>query len=270
MFDFNKEQKVIRKLKEFTQHQHINLTNRGNSAIFAAIYIAKKVNPKPLILIPDQGGWISFKTYPKLLNFEVKAVPTDYGIINLDELSLQAKNASALLITSFAGYFAEQPLKEISEVCKKNSCLLIEDATGSIGDSVLCNGNYSDIIVGSFDKYKPVDLGYGGFISLNNESWFDQGKTAMSLTKAHSRIYKELLPLLNRRNLNNALERAEKVKEELKDFDIIHRNKRGINVVAKYNNDVIKYCEKKKYKYLLCPKYIRVNTNAISIELKNV
>src|SRR3989344_6022066 len=149
MFDFNKEQKVIRKLKEFTQHQSVRLTNRGNSAIFAAICIAKKVNQKPLILIPDQGGWISFKTYPKLLNFEVKTVPTDFGIINLDELSLQAKNASALLITSFAGYFAEQPLKEISEVCKKNSCLLIEDATGSIGDSVLCNGNYSDIIVGS-------------------------------------------------------------------------------------------------------------------------
>ncbi len=270
MFDLKKEQKVIRKLKEFTQHEHIKLTDRGNSAIFSALYIAKKINPKPLILIPDQGGWVSFKTYPKILNFQIKTIPTDYGIINLDELSLAAKQASALLITSFAGYFAEQPLKEASEICKKNNCLLIEDASGSIGDPILCNGNHSDIIVASFDKYKPINLGYGGLISLNNEKWFKQGKKALSLTKPYPKIYKELLPLLKRRHLNQALDKAEKVKQELKDFEIIHKNKRGINVMVKYNNEIINYCQKKKYKYLLCPKYIRVNANAISIELKNV
>ena len=101
MFDFNKEQKVIRKLKEFTQHQSVKLTNRGNSAIFAAMCIAKKINPKPLILIPDQGGWISFKTYPKLLNFEIKTIPTDFGILNLDEPSLQAKKACGCFLTKY-------------------------------------------------------------------------------------------------------------------------------------------------------------------------
>ena len=160
MFDFNKEQKTVRKLKDFTKHNHIILTDRGNSAIFTALYIAKKVNERPVVLIPDQGGWASFKTYPKILGFEVKTIPTDFGIINLDELSLLTKHASATLVTSFAGYFAEQPIKEISEICKSNGCLLIEDASGAIGDSVLCNGEHSDIIVGSFDKYKPVSLGY--------------------------------------------------------------------------------------------------------------
>jgi len=270
MFELKKEQQAIRKLKDFTKHNHVILTDRGNSAIFIALYIAKKVRDRPVILIPDQGGWISFKTYPKMLGFEIKTVPTEYGIINLDELSLLSKHASALLITSFAGYFAEQPIKEIANICKSNDCLLIEDASGSIGDSILCNGEHSDIIVGSFDKFKPINLGYGGFISFNDARWYKEAQPAFSMTKPHPRIYKDLLPLLKRRNLNDMLEKAEKVKEELKEYDIIHKNRRGVNVVVKFNNDIINYCQRKKYKYLLCPKYIRVNANAISIELKNV
>ena len=71
------QEKILDKLKEFTNHDHIRLTDRGNSAIFIAMAMAKKVNPKPFLIIPDQGGWISFRTYPRMLSFDTKEIQTD-------------------------------------------------------------------------------------------------------------------------------------------------------------------------------------------------
>lgn len=264
------QEEVLKKLREFTRHNNVRLTDRGNSAIFVAMSMAKRVNPKPFFLIPDQGGWISFRTYPRILGFDIKEIMTNKGILNLKTLKEGTKNACALIMTSFAGYFAEQPLEEISNICKKNGCLLIEDASGAIGDETLCNGNLSDIIVGSFGKWKPVNLGYGGFISVKQKEYFEQAKEPFSLIKVHNNIYQELLPLLNAERLNKLLRLQEKVKNELKDVEIFHRDKRGLNVVTEYSPQVIKYCQKKDYPYLLCPTYARLNEKAISIELKRL
>lgn len=264
------QEKVLNKLKKLTKHDNIRITDRGNSAIFVAMAMAKKVNPKPFLLIPDQGGWISFRTYPRLLGFDIKEIQTDRGILNLTTLEEGTKNASALIMASFAGYFAEQPLKEISEICKKNECLLIEDASGALGDKTLCDGTLSDIIIGSFGRWKPVNLGYGGFISVRNKEFFQQAKEPFSLIKVHRHVYEELLPLLNKKRLKNLLKLQEKVKKELKGVEIFHENKRGLNVVTGYSPKVLKYCEKKHYTYILCPTYIRVNEKAISIELKRL
>ena len=264
------QEQVIQKLKGITKHNAVRITNRGNASIFIAMAIAQKVNPQPFFLIPDQGGWISFRTYPKILNLDVKEIPTNRGILNLKALEEGTKKASALIMTSFAGYFAEQPLKEISEICKKNKCLLIEDATGSIGDKTLCNGDLSDIIVGSFGRWKPVNLGYGGFISVRNKELFEQAKEPLSLVKVPDSIYDELLPLLNNKRLEKLLKLQEKVKKELKGVEIFHKDKRGLNVVTEYSEKVLDYCTKKNYPYVLCPTYARVNEKAISIELKRL
>jgi len=264
------QENVLDQLKKFTQHNHVRITDRGNSAIFVAMVMAKKVNPKPFLLIPDQGGWISFRTYPSLLGFDVKEIQTNKGILNLKTLEEGTKNASALIMASFAGYFAEQPLEEISRICKKNGCLLIEDASGAIGDKSLCNGKLSDIIIGSFGRWKPVNLGYGGFISARNKEFFEQAKEPFSLIKVHNHIYGELLPLLNRKRLKKLLKLQEKVKDELKDVKIFHRDKRGLNVITEYSPKVLKYCQDNGYPYILCPTYIRVNEKAISIELKRL
>ncbi len=264
------EEKVIETLKRYTRHQHVRITDRGNSAIFAAMYLAKKVNPKKYLLIPDQGGWISYRTYPKLLNIPIREVPTDRGIIKLDKLRKYAKKGSALIVSSFAGYFAEQPMEEIAKICKEKKCLLIEDACGSIGDNKLCNGQISDIIVGSFGRWKPINLGYGGFISTNKKEYFENAKEPLSLIKVHNSIYKELVPYLNTRRLYKIMKLAEKVKKELAKYEIFHRDKRGLNVITEYKDEIIKYCEERRYPYVLCPTYIRVNEKAISIELKRL
>ena len=178
----------------------------------------------------------------------------------------KVKDASAFIFTSFAGYFAEQPLEEISNICK-GQCLVIEDASGAIGDQKLCNGNHSDIIVGSFGKWKPVDCGYGGWISTN-ENYFDLVSEAISLSKVHPQFYNQIK--LENNKLHKLLELQKRVKEELKDYEILHKDKRGVNVVVKHDPKVIEYCERNNYPYVLCPKYIRVNENAISIELKRL
>ncbi|MBU4501759.1 MAG: DegT/DnrJ/EryC1/StrS family aminotransferase [Nanoarchaeota archaeon] len=266
------QEEVLKKLSKFTKHKHVRITDRGNSAIFVAMAMVKKLNPKPFILIPDQGGWISFRTYPRLLDFDIKEIRTDKGILNLKTLKEGTKNASALIMTSFAGYFADQPLKKIAKICKKNDCLLIEDASGAIGDKSLCDGKRSDIIVGSFGRWKPVNLGYGGFISVRERNFFDQAKEAFSMIKVHNNIYDELYPLLNTKRLKALFDLQKKVKEELKskNIKIFHEAKRGLNVVTEYSSEVLKYCAEKKYQYVLCPTYIRLNEKAVSIELKRL
>ena len=89
--------------------------------------------------------------------------------------------------------------------------------------------------------------------------------------------YAALYPKL--KNLKKRYEFFEKtnkkIKDELKNFNILHKNKEGINVIAGFLNDgeknrIISYCEKNKYEFVVCPKPIRVNENAISIEVKRL
>lgn len=263
-------QKLDQKLRKLTKHDYIHITDRGNSAIFMALYIAKKMNPKQDIVIPDQGGWYSYRTYPEFFNLNVIEVKTNYGVIDLNDLKKKVKNASCFIFTSFAGYFAEQPLRKIKTICKKNNCLVIEDASGAIGDTKLCNGKYSDIIVGSFGKWKPVECGYGGWISMSNKEYFECAREAMSITKVHPRFYKEIMKPLRKNKIKKLLALQNKVKQELSEFEVLHKECRGLNVVVKFDPKVLEYCQEKGYQYVLCPSYIRVNEKAISIELKRL
>ncbi|MFO8016092.1 MAG: DegT/DnrJ/EryC1/StrS family aminotransferase [Candidatus Woesearchaeota archaeon] len=268
----------ITKLKELSRHDNVRIVNCGNGAIFAALYIAKKVNSKPYILVPDQGGWISFKTYPKIFGFNIKEIKTDKGIIDLKDLQEKARTGAAFLMTSFAGYYAEQPLKHISEICREAGCLLVEDASGAIGDHALCNGTHSDIIVGSFGKWKPVDFKEGGFISTNESQYLEKTKEMYSILRFRP-DYDRLLDRLNlaKERLNFFLETSENIKKDLEkeNLPIFHRDKRGLNTIIGFNNEeqrnkITDYCRKNGYEFLTCPKEIRVNEEAISIEVKRL
>lgn len=260
---------VIRKLKQLTNHESIEVTNRGNSAIFAALNIAKKANNKKYVIIPDQGGWFTYRIYPQVFGFVAKEVKTNDGLINVDELRKYIRDASALIVPSFAGYFAEQNMHELSEVCNKHGCLLIEDASGAVGDSKLCDGRYSDIIVASFGKWKPINVGYGGFISTNQEL-MKHAEMALSLVKVHPNSENEILSKLNENRLPKMLNIAQSIKNNMSGANVIHPTKRGINIMTEYSPFVIDYCKEKGYPHLICPNYIRLNRRAISIELKRM
>ncbi|NQU78320.1 DegT/DnrJ/EryC1/StrS family aminotransferase [Candidatus Woesearchaeota archaeon] len=270
--------KSLNLLSGLTGHKHVKLVHRGNAAILCALFITKKINPKPFVLIPDQGGWISFKTYPKMLGFDIRTVKTNRGVIDLIDLEKKAESGAAFIVTSFAGYFAEQPMKYISTICRRYGCLLIEDASGALGDAELCDGDYSDIIVGSFGKWKPINIEYGGFISVGKKEYFTEANEIFSTTN-HYPEYSQLLSKLGsaKQNLLKMVDRAEKVKQELSnkfpDLKIIHRDLRGVNVIIRYLNnsekDMVKaYCENNKFEFVECPNYIRLDEDAISIELK--
>jgi dTDP-4-amino-4,6-dideoxygalactose transaminase len=211
-----------------------------------------------------------------MLEFNVELVKTDYGLIDLNNLDkkLKEKKYCAFIYSNPAGYFAEQPIEAIYEICKKNNCLVILDVTGSIG-SELCNGSFADFTVGSFGKWKPVNLGYGGFLSTKKKEFFEKPKEIFN-TASFDENYATLLC----KKLENVKKRYElfdkinkKIKKDLKSLKILHKDKRGINVIVKFSNEseknsIIAYCIKNNYQFTICPRYIRVNENAISIEVK--
>lgn len=263
--------KITELLKQYTKHPYIKLVNTGNSAIFLSFLIAKKLG-KEKIAIPDQGGWLTFKTFPEILGLEVIEVKTDYGIIDLGDLKKKIDKKTALIMTNLAGYFAKQPIAQISEICKQKGGLFIVDNT----DSIIGNGT-PDIYVASFGVWKPVNLGYGGFISVKNKDYFNLDKEFFLMLKFNEKFYNELYKKLIKvdNRLNNFYKISLKIKKDLKDFDIIHRNEKGINVIVKYKNEIeknkmIKYCKENKLEYTICPRYIRVNERAVSIEVKRM
>ncbi len=262
----------ILQIKEYTKHKNVILTNSGNLAIFAALYFAKQAGYKEL-LIPDQGGWLTYKDYPQIIGLKLKELKTDYGLIDIKELS-KHKN-KALIFPSIAGYFAEQDLEQISKICKKNNLLLIEDASPCFSDDKLCNGLLSDIIVCSFGKWKIVDNHHGGFISVKNKSLIK--KEIKSIIKPIELNFDKLLKNIKKANkrLNKLYQLAKKVKIDLTmlNLEVLHPDKRGINVVVRYNKqlqDIKQYCKDNNYEFTLCPRYIRVNEKAVSIELKRL
>jgi hypothetical protein len=182
---------------------------------------------------------------------------------------------AALILPSYGGYIVEQPLMEISKMCKKNNILLIEDASGSLSSKKLCNGRFSDIIVASFGKGKIVDNGCGGFISANDKAFL--GSEVSSLTKPIGIDYSRLSSKIENAPHRLAMLRKEHdaVKRDLLQFPIIHSEREGINVAVSFKTEqekmkIIKYCDGKGLSYTLCPRYIRIMEEAVSIEIKRM
>ena len=244
---------VKEQLQKYTGKENIYLVRRGNIAIREAL----RLFPDKTILLADQGGWLTYDIYAK----NSQPIGTDSGIINPTDLEDYDKEY-LLLVNSLAGYAFPQNMERLSQ----HEYLLINDATGSIGTQ---NAKYGDIILGSFGKDKPVNLGEGAFIAsdkeLNLQEDFNferEGELLGLLEKLPERL-KALTTISN------------KIKEDLKDYKIIHPEMKGINVIVAFDDEeekqkIIQYCEKNNYPYTECPREIRVTRDAISIEVKRL
>jgi len=262
-------QRVISRLKALTGKQHIQLAERGNAAIKIVLELAKQLDKK-IVLIPDQGGWLTYKKYPKRFGLEIREVKTNKGLIDLEDLEKKADSDSILLACSMPGYFAVDDVESIFKICGKKGCIFINDVSGSIGTDAAKIGH---IILGSFGKWKPVNLEYGGFIATDDKefytafdaSYFDEGK--------YDPLLKKFDELSDR--LNKFQEARKQIFEDLQSFEIIHKDRNGINVIIKFDDEevkqrIIEYCKENNLEYTVCPRYIRVNENAVSIELKRL
>jgi hypothetical protein len=279
-------------VKDTTGHDHAKIVTSGNSAILS---VMSTFHDK--ILIPDQGGWTGFKKMAGILGREVKEVPTELGIINLDYLSdsIKENNPEALFITSFAGYMAEQPVKEIYDICSDAGVTLVEDASGSVGDVTgrLANGEHADVLVASTGAPKTVNVGSGGFISTNKKEIFYDARDILKAVKADPVTCAGISQEIKNapRVLSKTVEACEFLKKRLKNYglkgvkssgdieapNILHQDKRGINIcISTSNPKKIGYKLRKSFEVhggsivTVCPRYDRVKTNAICLEVKNL
>lgn len=254
---------VLRKLRKLTEKDNVFLFRSGNEAILNALNAAKKLDKKR-VLVQAEGGWLSYLKYPRRLGFDTVKLETRNGLIELEHLEKYAGIDSCLLINSLSGYFAQHPMAGIELICRAKGCLLINDASGSIGTEL---AKYGDIIVCSFGRWKPIELGYGGMLATNLSLSFKQTFEQSRLSK----LSNALRGLRQKLNYWHSL--TERIKEELAEFDIVRPEHRGINVVVRFFSEaekakLIKYCKDNNYQYTLGPRYIRLCCPCISIEVK--
>jgi len=261
-------EKIEEMLKELTEKEFVCLTERGNKSIKLALEIAKSLG-KTKCILQDQGGWMTYKQFAEKLKLEIVEVKTDSGIIKLDDMRTKADENSVLLINSMPAYAFLEDMKEILKIAHQKECLVINDASGSIGTS---EAKHGDIVLGSFGEGKPVNLDYGGFIATDNDEIYDKFQSNFD-----SNRYDELLDKLVHLDEKLAIFRIarEKILKELSELDIIRRESKGINVIIRYKNDIEKqritdYCVEHDLEYTECPRYIRVNEKAISVEVKKI
>ena len=256
---------AIERLKELTGCKNIFLVNRGNSAIKIALEYFSQHGFKTL-LIQDQGGWMRYEQFGDKKGFQVVKVKTDKGVLLPEELKkYDAK--TLLLYGDPAGYFAEQP---VAEIMKAFAGKIILDVSGSIGTK-RCNAAYGDALLGSFGNDKAVNVGYGGFIGLDGEIGV---KDEYKFDDNYSGKLDEILKNIHLR-LKTLWQINKKIKNDLKNFEVIHKDKEGINVVVKFKDEaekakIIDYCNKNGFEFTECPRYIRVMEKAISVEVKRL
>lgn len=262
-------QQISEKLRELTGNKYIQLTERGNSSVLIALTLAKDLD-KEKVLIQDQGGWLTYKQYPKKLGLTIIEIKTNHGLIDLNDLEDKADENSVLLINSTPGYAVFEDMQKIQEVCKRKKCFLINDVSGSIGTETAKMG---DVIFGSFGRWKPVNLEYGGFIATNNDKYYEEFEASYFDEHKYEELMEKFEELPER--LKKLQEARKKILEDLQSFKITHKDKQGINVIIKFDNDEVKkrildYCKENKLEFTECPRYIRINEPAISIEVKRL
>lgn len=260
---------IITSLKKYIPKENIYLKARCNKAIRDSLEYVKRNSEKRNIIVQDQGGWLRYLDYPQKYDFEIVKVKTNYGMIDFEDLKRLSKDAAALLYENPAGYIASQDTRRIYDICNENDCLVIMDVTGMIAYPDYMIGNDADIIIGSFGKGKPINLGYGGFISFSSEESIEE-----DFEESRYEELKKYLDEVDGR-MKKLVEKVKEVKNDLKDLQVIHATEKGLNVVVKFSseeekNRIINYCDENNLEYTECPRYIRVMDEAISIEIKRL
>ncbi|MCK5025986.1 MAG: DegT/DnrJ/EryC1/StrS family aminotransferase [Nanoarchaeota archaeon] len=264
-------EEIKKQLIEFTGCSNIKIVKNGNKAILYALRIAKRLG-KINIFIQDQGGWITYYQYPKRLNLEIIKLKTNFGLIDKHELASKLDDKSVLLINSMPGYLALEDMGDIAAICRENKSMIINDISGSIGTD---NAKFGDIVVCSFGKDKPINYGDGGFIGVKDSDYFDI--IEMQEISAGAGLADRI------KTLNNRLAEINAIREQLLadlislgfQEKLIHPSRHGINIAVRFADEtekerVINYCNKNNVEYTICPRYIRVECDAVSIEIKRL
>lgn len=268
------------KINKMLLKKHVHITSGANAAIFAALALAEKK-----ICIPDMGGWHSYKTYPAFLGKEIVEIPTLSGIISPDQLDITFRREvpDMILLSSFAGYMAEQPMREIKEICNQHNVLLVEDISGSIGSSY--PGEYADIVICSTGAMKMANVLSGGFIAFNNKNYISQLKVPLSISKTHPAIVSGMVEELcvAKQRYETLLSLCKRVKKECLRGEVMFEDAQGI--IVGFNlidtifkpKDMVRLAQAQKFMtdlhsplIMAGPRYDRATIPCITLELKKI
>ncbi len=275
--DLSNRDKVIHKISTFIPQQFIEVTTRGNTAIKAALSALPKDST---VLIPAEGGWLTYKEYPIELGLKIEEVACADAVLNLEDLekklqenNLQPEKVSALLYHHLGGYFAAQPIREIYGLCKRYNCLVILDVCGSFGTPLL-DPRYADVLVGSFGKWKLIPARGGGFIACRDKVFFDNLEIDAMDDEKQFEIILQKFEELDDRVIFLLRKRAEIV-HELADHKVLFTDSPRFVVVVEFDNDeskqdILDFCKREKLEFTECPRYIRLMRPAICIEVKRL
>lgn len=260
-------------LKILSDKPNVFFTPRCNESIRIALLMAASLG-RVHALMQDEGGWLTYEKYIVQAGLDLTRMISFGGVIPPKELNHYGSD-EVLIVNSLAGYIASQDMDEIQTCCITNDILLINDVSGSIG---LSGAKRGDIIVGSFGKAKPIDLGTGGFIAFSDE-FLDAFREVVGEEFVDSELdfesLSEKLKGLEARRVF-LTDRVRQVKNDLSEFDIVHKgDESALNVVVRFDSEEVKakieaYCQKNDLEFTVCPREIRILDDAISIEVKRL
>ena len=262
-------------IRDIVGQRYVKPVASGNCAILAAV---STIDGK--VMVPDQGGWKGFMKYSKLMGKDICILETNLGLVDTDVLDseLRKHKPQALFLTSFAGYIAEQEIKEIARICRENSVYLVEDASGAMGDKVLAKGD-ADITVCSTGAPKIVNALSGGFMSTNRKEIFGASTGITSACRISPVTCAGIIEEL--KNASKVVETLVKysaiLKEEL--GDVVHRDRRGV-CVGFETGDPKRFVKRASENGLVtdrnqglltgCPIYERFLKKGVVVELKKL
>ena len=232
---------VIKKLQKLTNKKNIYFTQNARTAVKQIV----SNYPNKIINLQEEGSWYTYKKLGKINYLSMKK-----GKINTKDIP---KN-SVLILNSMPGYVYKENTKKIYSECIKKNTIMINDVCGSIGMQIAKHGDY---ITGSFGNYKPLSAGGGGFIATNKKIKIKNEE--LDFHKINKAINN--LKTTKRRWQNKKYQILKLIPKK----QIIAHN---INIIAKPTENLINKLTTKNIKTVKCPTYIRINKNAISIEIK--
>jgi aspartate aminotransferase-like enzyme len=269
------ETKCKKALSNSTGHKKAAIVESGGQAI--SLVLSAIWNS---VLLPDQGIWGGTLKLCNELGIRTNSLTTELGLIDpgMLEKAFEENCPKALLITSFAGYIAEQNLEWISQICRQHDVLLIEDASSAIGDKKLGKGKHADVIVASTREPKLLNLFSGGFITTSDENIMDKVTKLNSFSAdltVCAGIYEEL------RHAQETIDKLTEISNRLKEKveSVVHRKHRGICVGALHKNPKKVAKEARRQNLITrsgrallstCPRYDRFLDEGVVVELKKV
>jgi dTDP-4-amino-4,6-dideoxygalactose transaminase len=160
---------VEQKLAQLCQRENSVLTRSGSMAIIAALHSAKLPLGTKVIIPASMCPIVLFAI--QIAGFDVKIAD-----VSLTSLSMEVDQISAVYDNSVSaiiavhGYGRCCGIEEIERFAKDRNIVLIEDACLAYGSGVneRAVGSFGDYSIVSFGYDKPINLGFGGAVLVND------------------------------------------------------------------------------------------------------